>query len=264
MAWKYPRHRVSNVGVIEIDDVNENFRGVVEEASGELNEHNWAAGSWSNRLTDLADDVGMRAWRNEMLVYPGVASTDAEPRGDVIAPGAFVIEETKTWQPIDDLTLTVDSTGGTLWILASMATRLPWYRDDIQSPGTAAAAQFNRSEYTAFGAMFAVRFNGQVLEQSLVGSGDLTNDKMTTTTYRATPPGCGILSFNSPAPAALHAGIVVEAIVPVSPGQHTIEIVVATPQPSRPKPVAPNPAVTVAWWRKLVNTRQVIILELRR
>jgi len=255
MAWKYPRHRVSNVGVIEIDDVNENFRGVVEEASGELNEHNWAAGSWSNRLTDLADDVGMRVWKNQVLVAPGVGG-GALPYGDEIAPGAFVVEETKTWQPIDDLTLTVDSTGGTLWVLSSMATRLPWYREFIP-----AGTQFGIPEYTAFGAMFAIRLNGQILEQSLVGSGDLTNDKMTTTVYRATPPGCGILSFNSPAPAALHAGIVVEAIIPVAPGQHTVEVVVATPQPSRPKSQV---ATEQAWWRKLVNTRQITLLELRR
>jgi len=256
MAWKYPRHRVSNVGVIEIDDVNENFRGVVEEASGELNEHNWAAGSWSNRLTDLADDVGMRVWKNQTQVVPGVGGGAAGTYGDVIQSGAFVIEETKTWQPIDGLTLTIDSTGGSLWILSSMATRLPWYRE-----GVLAGTQFETPSYSAFGAMFAIRLNGQVLEQSLVGSGDLTNDKMTTTVYRATPPGCGILSFNTPAPAALHAGIVVEAIVPAAPGQHTIEIVTATPQPSRPKSKV---TTDEAWWRKLVNTRQVMVLELRR
>ena len=57
MAWRFPRHVISDNNVIEIDDINVDFKAVVEEASAELNEHNWAADSWDNRLTDLSDGV---------------------------------------------------------------------------------------------------------------------------------------------------------------------------------------------------------------
>jgi len=263
MAWRFPRHRVSDNSVIEIDDVNENFRSVAEEASGALNEHNWEEGSWNDRLTDLSDGVGMRAWSSGMLAQPGVANDGVTGSGNggvapfALEPTQFMLKEESTWQPIDDLTLTIESTGGTLWILSSMATRLPWFRSAAFPP------TFSEEAFVGFGAMFAIRVDGKILAQSLVGSGDLSNDEMTTTNYRASPPGSGILSFNSPAPTALHAAICVEALVTVTPGQHVIEVVAMTPQVSLPRPYDENEDDNL-WWRMIINSRQVVALEIRR
>ena len=259
MAWRFPRHVISNNNVIEIDDINEDFRAVGEEASAELNEHNWAADSWNNRLTDLSDGVAVRVWDNGLDVAPGIYAAPApgQPTGAEFTTGCYVVQEEQTWQAIPNLSLTINSTGGDLWVLASMATRLPWYKSLATAPGSKA---ISNDDWQAFGAMFGVRLNGQVLAESIVGSGDLTNDQIVTDKYRASPPGSGILGFNSPAPTGRNLGIVVEAIVPLAPGQNTIDIVVMPAGPAKP---VPRPEA-LAWWYKIITARQVVAIEFRR
>lgn len=247
MAWRFPKHRVSNNSVIEIDDINENFRAVVEEGSGELNEHNWKAASWPNRLTDLSNGVGVRYKAKQVNINPasgsGVAST-------------FVAQDNSSWQTIDQLTQTITSTGGDFWLLASFQVRTPWYQPSLTAVGSEGGGY-----YSAFGLQFAIRVDGQILTDSIVGSADLSNDLFVSESLMASPPGGSILSFNSPGVTATYASVSTEAIAALAPGSHTIEIVAMSPHKSK----IPNSEDTnYDKYAKMVTTREMIILELRR
>tara|TARA_R100001443_G_scaffold13374_2_gene23321 strand:+ start:14691 stop:15440 length:750 start_codon:yes stop_codon:yes gene_type:complete len=249
MAWRFPKHRVSNNSVIEIDDINENFRAVVEEGSGELNEHNWKAASWSNRLTDLSDGVGVRVANFETIV---------DPTDNPLAGGStsLRIENEPNWQRLGPLR-TVTTTGADFWVLASFAARLPWYRATF-TDGT----NLNTTE-AAYGAMFALRVDGNVLTQSIVGSGDIQNDQMETQQYLPSPQGIGLLCFNSPAITSTHAAIVVEATIELAPGQHTIELVAMPPKRDL-SDFTESTVVTPQRYVKSITNRELIIIELRR
>ncbi len=252
MAWRFPKHRISNNSVIEIDDINENFRAVVEEGSGELNEHNWAAASWSNRLTDLADDVAVRVANYQSTV---------NPQDDATAPGSasLIIENETNWQPLGPPRV-ITTTGADFWLIASFAARLPWYRENFNA---AVGSGILSEPEVAYGAMFAFRVDGKVLAESLVGSGDLSNDYMETQEYRANPQGVGVACFNSPAITATHAAVVVEAIATLPPGQHTIELVAMPPRRDLGL-VESFSGYVVNEFTKAVTNREIILIELRR
>tara|TARA_R110002110_G_scaffold1039_1_gene4086 strand:+ start:18103 stop:18840 length:738 start_codon:yes stop_codon:yes gene_type:complete len=245
MAWRFPKHRVSDDSVIEIDGINENFRGVVEEGSGELNEHNWKVSSWPDRLTDLSDGVAVRYKSRQVGIDPASGSGSAS---------TFVAQDNPTWQLIDQLTETITSTGGDFWILASFQVRAPWYQPDILAIGTG-------GYFSAFGLQFALRVDGKVLTDSIIGSGDLSNDLFVSESLVTSPPGGSILSFNSPGVTATYASVSTEAITTLAPGAHTVEVVAMSPNKSK----LPNSEDTnFDKYAKMVTVREMIILELRR
>lgn len=246
MAWRFPKHRISNNSVIEIDDINENFRAVVEEGSGELNEHNWKGGSWPDRLTDLSDGVAVRYEAKQVNINPASPST---------SPSTFVAQDSPVWQTIEQLTQTITSTGGDFWVLASFQVRAPWYQPSLTAIG------LNTGTYSAFGLQFAIRINGQILTDSIVGSADLSNDLFVSQSLVTSPPGASVLSFNSPGVTATYASVSTEAVTTLAPGSHTVEIVAMSPYKSR----IPNSEDTnFDKYAKMVTTREMIILELRR
>ena len=103
MAWRYPPHVVKPTRVVEMEDLNENFQVYVEEASGHLNAHNFASGIFTSNRTRLAEDIGVRLYRNSQV-------SDSVP---VPPLNAFSLELTgnDNWLPIPDMSLTVISQG---------------------------------------------------------------------------------------------------------------------------------------------------------
>jgi hypothetical protein len=236
---------VSDNSVIEIDDINVNFRAVVEEGSGDLNEHNWKVASWPDRLTDLSDGVGVRQMSQQVSMDPAAGSG---------AASTFIIPDEVSPAPISQLTQEFITTGGNFWLLASFVAILPWYKPSVTGDPTAL-------KESAFGAHFAFRLDGDILLDSLVGSGDTTNDKYETNHFVNTPPGAGVLSFSSTGITATYASVVVEAIVSLPPGTHKLEVVAIPPAKSR---LPPDTDPQYEKYAKTVTTREVIILELRR
>jgi len=237
MSWKFPARNIKNPEVISIDDVNENFREVVEEATGALNEHNWKAGAFPDR-SQLADNAAIELHRVRVSANP---NTDPDLTANI-----QTINLDRDWQELDGTSIVFNSTGGIVWIMASIQAsssfELPWY---------------SRGSRGRFGLQFALSLNGAVLAQSIIGGADLSNDQIST--FRPpSPPLIGFTCINSPAPSSLFFSVVSEAIIDVPPGKHTVRVVAAPPK------ATDYSGVTLSNKAKWVGSRELIVLELLR
>ena len=160
MSWKFPARAIKNPEVVSMDDVNQNFREVVEEASGALNEHNWASNSFSER-NQLADDAGIVINKVVVEVNP---NTDPSVTSNI-----QYIKYDRDWQEINGLEFTFNTTGGLVWLIASIQASSPLSATWFTSGGASAR----------FGLQFALEFNGAILAQSIIGGADLSNDQVT-------------------------------------------------------------------------------------
>ena len=236
MAWKFPKHNIKAADVVEIDDVNENFRGVVEEVGGALNEHNWKEDAFNTRA-HLADDVGLVLRR---------VFVEADPNGDpAVTANVHRLQMDMSWQDIAGLTLSFTSSGGLFWILASM-----------QASSTIDELWFTIATGGKFGIQFALSLNDSVLAQSLVGTADRTNDHIA---YGQAPGPANIEMqvYNTPAPSSRMMSITTEAVVRVPPGKHEVKVVACPPMVS--DDTAKVPANS-----KTIGSRELIVVELLR
>ena len=246
MAWKFPKHNIKPSDVVEMDDVNENFREVVEEASGALNEHNWKAAAFPDR-EDLADDAAIVLRR----VYREVDPNQDPTRALAGAHRVFVELETD-WQDIADTELTFTSPGGMFWLMAS-----------LQASSVIDDAWATIGERGRFGIQFALSLNDAVLAQSLVGTGDRSNDVIA---FRrpSSPFMIGFEVYNTPSPSSRYMTITLEAIVEVPPGRHTVRVVACPPL------VNDIDAQSGGGWAKMpkqskwIGSRELIVVELLR
>lgn len=238
MSWKFPARNIKNPEVISMDDINENFREVVEEATGALNEHNWKTAAFANR-DQLADNAGIELHRVRISANP---NTDPGVTANI-----QVINLDRDWQELNGTEVTFNSTGGTVWIMASIQASSPLDLSWFTTGGANGR----------FGLQFALSLNGAVLAQSIIGGADLSNDQIST--FRPpSPPLIGFSCINSPAPSSLFFSIVSEAIVDVPPGKHTVRVVSAPPKASD------YSGATLANKAKWVGSRELIVLELLR
>lgn len=236
MSWKYPKHNLENPNVVGMDDVNENFRAVVEEVSGELNEHNWKRRAFSERAM-LADDAGI-------VLHKKVV--EADPTTGVFTPGCHRVLLDKDWQLLAGMEITFTTTGGTHWLLASLQATSPF---DWSAFGAGGAGRW--------GIQFALSLNGAVLAQSIIGSADLTND-LIETFQSPSPVNIGFITINTPAPSSAKFSVVSEAIIDVPPGKHTVRFLAAPPK------AADLSGATLSNTSKWVGTRELIVAELLR
>jgi len=239
MSWKFPARNISNPEVVSIDDVNQNFREVIEEASGALNEHNWKANSFGDRGM-LANDAGIVVHRVAVEVNP---NTDP----DTTADNQFVRYD-QDWQSIVGLTHTFNTTGGLVWFLASIQGNSPLSFTFLGNGGTG-----------RFGVQFALELNGAVLAQSIVGGGDLSNDQITVF-RKPSPPKIGFQVVSTPGVESMHFGVCSEAIVDVPPGKHTIRAVCCTPRASDDSDTGVSLDNTDKW----LGSRELITVQLLR
>lgn len=147
MSWRYPPHVIKPSRVVEMEDVNEDFQVYVEEASGHLNAHNFAAGIFSSNRDRLAEDIGVRLYRVAQVSDPN----SGPPPTDNFRLGRGI----DNWKPISDMSIKVTSPGSSVFITFS--------------------AQFNGGDPTN-AAMFGLEMNGSLLVNSVVGGLDLQND----------------------------------------------------------------------------------------
>lgn len=164
---RFPRVRSKNTEVINTDDLNDAFLPVIEEASGQLNEHNWGNAAFNGVRTRFADDAGFRLFRD--------TTTEDPKAGGFPTANAFQLARMPTWQVITGLSRTIhNSKGGLLWVLAS-----------FQLVGL--------DQPHAFG----IRVNGQLLHEDVLGMGEengvivgpLTTVPILLQSIVPTPPG---------------------------------------------------------------------------
>lgn len=222
MSWKFGPFTVSTRDVVDVDTINESLLSVIEEVTGELNEHNFAENAFDNSdRGKLAEDIGIR-------VHHVYQEADPNDPADGSATTPNVLPVSTRWQAVDPtLTKTITTKGGKLWIIASFQCQIA----------------------ATFGALFAIEINGTVLGDSLIGTGDIDNDRLAQASGGVAP-----FSFTfGPVPCVWlpNAGaIVIEAVVPVSPGQYVI------------RPVIRNPRLGSEVIQEVSN-RELIVLEMR-
>tara|TARA_Y100000361_G_scaffold153048_1_gene173919 strand:+ start:748 stop:1407 length:660 start_codon:yes stop_codon:yes gene_type:complete len=200
MAWRYPPHLIAPNRVVEMEDMNEDFQVFVEEASGHLNEHNFASGIFSSHRSRLADDIGIRLYRDSQVSDPNSGSfpiyypTNGFPLGS----------QRNLWKPISDMSISLDSPGSTILITFS-----------AQFNGGTAAVQFG------------LEVNGALLPSSVIGGLDLQNDNQSLSSdagYQTNSNLIGLFGERLP--------FVLEASLDLLPGNYTVRPVFYLPEAS--------------------------------
>lgn len=187
MAHVIPRHREQDGWPIDYEAINEDFRATVEEMEGKLGEHNWRSGAITAR-TDLAPDAVLDVNFTATSVDPDLETGNGRPTNG--PANAFLIRNITTWQSVDNMSATKDTGNSLLWIIASF---------QHQTYGTIVES--------SIGAAYALRLDGQVVAESLIGGVDRENDPL------------GECVF------AQAYAYVTDALIPVPPGRHTVELV---------------------------------------
>ena len=241
MAWKYPPNLIKGDYVVDSIAINENYLSVVDETSGYLNEHNFSAtNGYPFERPQLARGYALRLF----YAYKDVSSTANDVKSDedvsiarvITVPtgaGWVRVKTTPSFQTFADegMTLTFTSRGGPTWLCASFTlhnhvTGIRRSKTLGASGGTVFDVASDSMQKTkGFGFNCALELDGTILNESLVGSGDMTNDyfvdelNITEATLKVHPKGGGGIH------GAMNA-VVIDTIMDLEPGQHTVRIAV--------------------------------------
>lgn len=200
MAQQFPKHCPKTGDVMSKEVYNENFRPLVEEMAGHLNEHNWKKDAITSRV-DCAPGYVLRAKHSYKEVNWTTLNDFGQPEAG--PTDAFQVLQKMEWQVIDSMTTTFTTRGMLLWVIGS----LQYDGAELLDGGSA-----DYYAYLAYGLQFGIRVNGLVVEESIIGGLERANDVT----------GEGYTPDISP--------IVVDALVPIPPGIVTVDIVVRMPK----------------------------------
>ena len=259
MAWKYPYHLLKRDYVVDNIAVDENFLSVVEETSGYLNEHNFK----TNEVTPLIQrkdapaGYSMKLFRSRPSDIPspfGKNSTSSESIADI---NWVQIPNTDGYETkaIYGISIKFTSRGGPTWICASFNLHMH------PLPRPSSTEDYEHSDYAdltnpdgGFGCNCALELNGNIINESLVGTGDPTSEYYREKPYAAAgggdpvtikPRGGGGIN------GALNA-VVLDAVVNLPPGRHTIRVAIDSIRAS-------NTAIG-----PYISNREIFALELTR
>lgn len=199
--WTLPRKRHSAGYVLDLVEFNANMTQFANEVDGGLNEHNFATGAIDRFFgaagTLYDEDIGISIH----FLKPNVL----DPH--LAVANLITLPHSTSWNPVAGVLKTFVSHGGTALVL------IPF---QITCPAPAAMQS---------GLNFAIGFDGAVQMQSLLGSGDLSNDFK--------DPGEGVtvagsqVSFDygtSPSVRAVQMKLMVSGLIRIPPGRHTIQL----------------------------------------
>ena len=222
MAWRYPKYDVKSGYVIDIDPINENFLPFVEESSGALNENNFDSDQATLTRSQLAEDVAFTLHH----AVPG-ASAMPSPTDYTNKNNWVTLPNNSDWQTSTKagMTLNLVARGGTVWICGSFQLLCGTGNIATDSSGDFEAWQ------KGFGFLAALKVDGVTINESLLGTGDSTNEyyrgyKNTGMIY--IPTGAAAIAGPQAGGGISGARLpcVVDAVIELSPGPHTIEIAV--------------------------------------
>lgn len=193
MSTIWPERAVATGDPLDSEAVSDTLQKYADEIDGNLGEMNWTQGALSSTTADLETDAVLRVYDGGATV-DGLAAENAyfEP---VAAPtGALRVPISLSWNAI--LTAALNTCrGGT-------------YRVVFSAQQDAGELSNDADYWTKLaGCAYAVRVDGTIYEESIIG---------------------GVERSNDPKGEALYwdvAGVDIELCIPLSPGRHVIEIV---------------------------------------
>jgi len=259
MSWRFKLYDIEPDHVVSIEPINENFQPFVEELSGGLNEHNFSASAFT--LANFADDAALR-------LHQSFAEVGVGRMGDTNPGGAnwVEIQAQDGWQSFGDDGLRLEFTGrgGPAYICASLNL---YCSMSTTYKGTAKFRQMG------FGYLVALRVNGSVLNETILGSGDLSQDDFRSDEFSqkansvtrsnpgrhpiaALPQGGGGL-------AGARLPVVVDAVIDMLPGINLVEVVVMNIRGSMQRAV-PLAGETYTAELTYVGQRELFVLEMVR
>tara|TARA_R100000234_G_scaffold23217_2_gene13183 strand:- start:2283 stop:3080 length:798 start_codon:yes stop_codon:yes gene_type:complete len=265
MSWRYKLYDIEPDHVVSIEPINENFQPFVEELAGGLNEHNFKADAFT--LANFADDAALRLHQVYGTAIPGnplVGYTNPT------AAGWAAIQATDGWQAFSDegLRLEFVGRGGTTYLCASFNIHCGTNATSVAGFGTPKYRQMG------FGYLVALRVNGSVLHETILGSGDPSQDDFRSTSFslQAARPFANKSDFDPLAERPQGGGglagarlpIVVDAVVDLLPGSNLIEVVVMNIRGSMQRVQPRGPLESYDSSLTYIGHRELFALEMVR
>lgn len=235
MDYRHPKRAVRQIDYPDRRDINDDFTPAAEKLSGLLGSHNIAR----DAVTAVDPDYFYIPTWAAKSVNPGwgqgVLPTFPAPAA---APDAAVpIYESTSWQAVPDMTFTINTSLGFLWI--NMWGQYLWPNWAATKPS---ALIFG---WLSSRVQMAIRVDGRIIDGTIPGVAEMWGRpviprKVTGGTKRKTADLEGMFRHNSD--IALGSGppatpMRCSAVVPVSPGTHLVEMVVRR-GPSNDPPLA--------------------------
>lgn len=219
MSWKYPRSPIKATTVTDVEDINNALKPAAEETFGQLNEHNWASsaqavanGGTAIPLTAIAEDA--------VFVYHSASVYSAY--NDLVAASPNAEDQKfppwSDWTSLGSLALDIVCPQTLFWIHGSCQID--------QAVANIASSSMIR---------LAIRVDGQILIDSVTGTGETGNDGVS-----------GMLWLYHPLSTSF--------LLPVASGTHKVELVCKTAG------VGSGGVTTPTY----VRSRELICLEMRR
>jgi len=221
MSWRYKLYNIEPEQVVTIDPINDNFQPYVEELGGALNAHNFHDEAFSR--AQFKDSVGH-------ILHPSQANDVATGLTGYDNPSGakwVTIRGSESWQSFPDtgLALTFTARASKVYLCASFNIHCGTnkaYKLDGDGNRVPAYKQLG------YGYLVALRFDGTVLNETIVGSGDAGVDSFQANDF--TISDSSNADFEEPqgggGTAAARLPLTVDAVLDIVPGRHTVEVVV--------------------------------------
>jgi len=226
MAQVFPPNRLGALPA-DPDKINENYQEIVGTIQGNLGEQNFAENTVHQ--TNLDEEWFGRAYVTYSECARSFLPSSPANRNEYWAvdrfdatTGHIDIKLDQTWHTL--LSLIQVLQGGTVWITAS------WQQDY-------AANGFRDAFFP--GVQYALFLNGAMIAESVIGGLDRANDR------------------RGEANAVWKGAFVTDAIIPVTNGEHTIELRGRTVEP------VDGRTFNSLEQKYVVGTRELIVMELR-
>ena len=278
MAWRYKLYDIQPEQVVTIDPINDNFSVFHSEVSGALNEHNFKQGIFTR--DHFSDDAVFIIHRTR----GGTVHSTRQAYDHVVLLGTIgrtefkastdwaIIEAQDGWQSFteDGLSQTITAKGGPSYIFASLnlhcgENRIYHTESEVED-GVVTVTSTPMFRSMGFGYLVALRVNGSVLNETILGSGDagvdffgqraLTrkalqwdNGTPRTPDKLENPQGGGGL-------AGARLPVVVDAVVNFPAGENKVEVVVMN--------IKGTMASSESTRESFVGRRELTVLELVR
>ena len=251
MAWKYPKRPIKGSSVTDIDAINENFLAFEEENSGFLNEHNFSGPGLDTKGNPLAVDsieqlVATRTGKD--LSFGSVLGSnklpqDAGYRLHYTKPDFARNPDNKnannwtkysgadfyTTKAINGFSMTREFSGGVVWICCSFTLHshpTPAY-SLLSNDSDRQGATYKSPIEKGFGFNLALQVDGAIIPESLVGTGDVTQEFFGEEKTTSSPGDFSSLTTQSRGGGGINGArnaVTLDAVVNLAPGTHTIRL----------------------------------------
>ena len=163
MAIVFPKKRLEEAEVLDIDDINSAFRGSAQESSSLLGEHNWIEGAFTAADLDPTQAVVVTTSYHE--------SDNSTSEGVAVPATSHIVNGERSWEEVPNMSITVTTGNSVMWVMASLQ-----YSSYKSTTGL-------ESEIA-----FCLARNGAPIPETITGTADTAND-----------PAClGVVAARSP------------------------------------------------------------------